>query len=95
MISVVLMLGLVVAAIFVTIYDKPIAPATDGESLGVVLEAAANIIATLFAIGAVSISSAILAAISFLRREPPLPAAAALCLAIPALIVTLLTVTYL
>ena len=89
------MLGLGAAAIFVTIYDKPIAPAGDGESLGVVLEAAANIIVTLLIIGTVSITSAVLAAISFLRREPPLPAAVALCLAVPALAVTLLTIAYL
>ena len=89
------MLGLVVAAIFVTVYGEPVAPATEGESLGLVLEAAANIIATLLAIGTVSLTSAVLAAISFLRREPAFAAAVALCLAIPALVVTILTITYL
>jgi len=87
------MLGLVVAAILVMVYERPIPRATEGEGLGVVLEAAANIIATLLIIAAVSTGSIILAAVSLLRRERPMPAAVALSLAIPALAVTIFAVT--
>jgi hypothetical protein len=87
------MLGLGIAAILVAVFDHPIAPPTEGESLGVVLEAAANIIATLLIIGVVSISSTLLSIISFLRRERPMAAAIALCLAVPALGVTILAMT--
>ena len=92
MISLVLMLGLVVAAILVWVYEEPIAPLSGGESIGVVVESFANIIATLVVIGVVSVCSTILAGIGLLRRESPMPAAIALCLAVPALVVTILAI---
>jgi len=88
------MLGLVVAAILGTIYDPSIASVMvmEGENLGIGPETAARIIATLLVIAAVSISSAVLAGISFLRRESPMPAAIALCLAVSCLGVLIVAV---
>ncbi|MEO8041909.1 MAG: hypothetical protein ABI646_04775 [Acidobacteriota bacterium] len=91
-ISLVLMVGLVVAAILITVYEPPPTPISTGESFAVAMEAVANIVATLLLIGAVSVSSTILAAISLLRRETPYPAAISLCLAIPSLLIVLLTI---
>lgn len=90
--SLVLMLGLALTAILMTLYLPPPPPASDGESIGVVLEAAADLIGTLLVLGAVSLSATLLAGVGLLRREPPLAAAVGLCLAVPALVITLVTI---
>jgi hypothetical protein len=92
-ISLVLMLGLIVAGALVTAYGPPAQPPGHDESLAVVIESAANIIATLLVIAAVSFSSLILAGVSFLRKEPAWPAAIGLCLSLSALIIAVIAVT--
>ena len=87
------MLGLVVAGVLLTIYlPRNLQSETDG-SLAVVIESAANIIATLLVIAAVSLSALILAGVSLLRKEAYWPAAVALCLAGSALITVVIAVT--
>lgn len=89
------MVGLAIAAILVTIYVAPPPPAGQAEGLAVALGAVANIVATLLVIGIVSLTSIVLAGISFLRRERPWPAAVASCLATASLTVLVLTLTQL
>ena len=93
--SLVLMAGLAIAAILVTIYVSPPPAASNGESLAVAVGAVANIVATLLVIGVVSLTSIILAGISFLRRERPWPAALAMSLATASLLVIIVTITQL
>ena len=86
------MLGLVAAGIAISIYGSPVRPSGGDEGLAVVIESAANIIATLLVIAAVSFSSLILAGVSFLRRESRWPASVAICLSLSALVVVVLAV---
>jgi hypothetical protein len=92
-ISLALMLSLVLIGVLITVYRPPIASNGSDESLAVVIENAANVIATLLAIAAVSLSSIILAGVSLVRREPWQPAAVSLCLSISALIIVVIAVT--
>lgn len=88
-----LMLGLILAGVLITIYQPRPVPVGNDESLAVVIENAANIIATLLVIAAISLSSIILAGVSFLRKEPGWPAAIGLCLSVSALVVVVIAVT--
>lgn len=87
------MLGLVLAGVLISIYGPAAPPVGDDESLAVVIESAANIIATLLVIAAVSLSSIILSGVSLLRKESGWPAAIALCLALSAMIIVIIAVT--
>ncbi len=87
------MLGLIVTAILITIYEPAPVSINGDASLAVVIESAANVIATLLAIAAVSLSSIILGAIGLLRKEPALPAALGLCLSLSAIIIVVIAVT--
>ena len=89
------MLGLILAGVLVSAYYPRSMPRPGDESLAVVIGEAANVIATLLIIGAVSLSSIILAGVGLLRREPPLPAAIGLTLSLSALVVVILAVTQL
>jgi hypothetical protein len=92
MISLVLMVGLILTGVLLTVYEPdPLLVASD-ESLAVVIGTAANIIATLLAIAAVSLSSIILGMVGLIRKEPPWPAAVGLCLSVSALIVVVIAV---
>ena len=91
-ISLALMLGLAVVGIVISSRQPPLDPVTGNESLSVIVGTVANIAATLIAIATVSLTSAILAWISFLRRESRGPAAISLCLSLSALTVVVLTV---
>lgn len=87
------MLGLVLAGVLITVYQPAGGSARDDESLAVVIENAASIIATLLVIAAVSLSSVILGGVSLLRKEPAWPAAIGLCLSVSALIIVIFAVT--
>lgn len=87
------MVGLILTGVLVAIYMPRSMAAANDESLAVVIETAANIIATLLIIAAVSLSSIILAGIALLRKESFWPAAVALCLAVSSLIVVIIAVT--
>ena len=93
MMSLVLMAGLILTGVLVTVYMPRSTAAGNDESLAVVIEAAANIIATLLVIAAVSLSSIILAGVSLLRKESFWPAAVGLCLGVSSLIVVIIAVT--
>lgn len=92
-ISLALMLGLFIGGAILAIYLPPPPPAGGDESLAVALGAAANVIATVVVMLAISVSSLILAGVSFLRRERRGPAAVGLCLALSSLIVLVMTIT--
>ena len=94
-ISLILILGLIVAGVLISIYYPRSMPTPGDDSLAVVIGDAANTIATLLIIGAVSLSSAILAGVGLLRRERPLLAALALTLSLSAFVVVILAVTQL
>ena len=84
------MLGLILAGVLVSIYYPRSIPRPGDDSLAVVIGEAAIIIATLLIIGAVSLSSIILALVGFLRKEPALPSAIGLTLSLAALVVVIL-----
>lgn len=67
-------------------FGKPVPASSGSESLGVALSSVAEILATLIAAATVSLSSTILAIISFLRHEPKWPGAVALCLSLSCLL---------
>ncbi len=87
------MLALILIGVLITIYKPAPVPAGSDESLAVVIESAANIIATLLVIAAVSLSSIILGGVGLLRKEPAWPAAIGLCLSVSALIIVIFAVT--
>ena len=89
------MLGLVLAGVLISVYYPRSIPRPIDESLAVVIGEAANIVATLLIIGAVSLSSLILAGVGLLRKEPALPSAIGLTLSLSALVVVILAVTQL
>lgn len=92
-ISLVLMLGLILAGVLITVYEPATVPAGNDESLAVVIASAANIIATLLVISAVSLSSIILGLVGLLRKEPSWPSAIGLCLSLSALVIVVIAVT--
>ena len=78
---------------FATTNGKPAPAAVDASGPSELIESAANIIATLLVIAAVSFSSLILAGVSFLRKESTWPAAIGLCLSLSALVIVVIAVT--
>jgi hypothetical protein len=94
-ISLTLMLGLFVTGILMTLFEPPLEPVGSDETFAVAIGAVANILATLFAGAAVSISSAILALVSLIRGEARGPAAVGLCLSLSCLVVLVMAITQL
>ena len=86
------MLGLVIVAILVAAFQPAPPPPRAGEGIAIAIEAAANAVAVILVIVSVSIFSIILAAIGLIRRERPLLAVAALCVAVPALLVVIFSI---
>jgi hypothetical protein len=92
MISLVLMLGLFGAGILVVLFEPPRDPIAGNEGFIIVMGLVAEIVATLLAAAAVSLSSTIFALIGFIRGEPRGPAAVGLCLSLSCLVVLVVTI---
>ena len=88
------MLALILAEVLVAVFDPyPVPIPQADETFAVAIGAVASIVLTLVVIGAVSGIAIILAGIGLLRGERRWPSAVALCLAIPELVIVVVTVS--
>jgi hypothetical protein len=95
MISLVLMSGLFGTGILIALFEPPRDPIAGDEGFIVVMGLVAEILATLLAAAAVSLSAAIFALVGFIRGESRGPAAVGLCLSLSCLVVLVITIVQL
>jgi hypothetical protein len=91
-ISLVLMLGLFGTGILMILIEPPLEPVASDESFVVAMGLVAEILATLLAAAAVSVSATIFALVAFIRGEARWPAAVGICLSLSCLLVLVITI---
>ena len=91
-----LILLLVVAEILVAVFQPfPVPNRAGGESLAIAVGAVANVVITIVVLAAVSTVAVLLAGIGLIRGERRWPAAVAMCLALPSLLIVAITAYHL